>query len=95
MENEYPECEKMHKVSETSNQIGYFIDWLRGTKEIVFSKWYLNEDGDPEENDILLPEFPDMEKLLAEFFNIDLNKVEAERCVMLDEIRKANAQNRP
>jgi hypothetical protein len=34
-----------------------------------------------------------MEKTLAEYFDIDLKKLEEEKRAMLDECRKANAQH--
>jgi hypothetical protein len=98
MENKYPECEKFQAVREQANQIGEFIDFLRYEKKYTLAKWYKLEDEDDDEEEIeqkLMPEFPDMEKLLAEYFDIDLKKLEEEKRVMLEECRKANAQNHP
>lgn len=36
----YPECEKLKEVSEDSNKIGAFLDWLMYDKGIVLSKEY-------------------------------------------------------
>jgi hypothetical protein len=93
----YPEAEKYSAVREQANQIGNFIDFLRDEKKYTFAKWYnMQEDPDEEEtDDKLMPEFPNMEKLLMEFFEIDENKLEAERRAMLEECRQANAQKSP
>jgi len=69
----YPECEKMEKVEVESQAIGQFLD------SELFVKYYQYRD------DIWTP---GIEKVLAEYFKIDLNKVEAEKRAMLDAIRK-------
>jgi hypothetical protein len=68
----YPECEKLQKVAEKSNECGHFFDWL-------IHKGYANNKSRKR-----------MEELLAEYFEIDLTKVEKERQAMLDDIRKGN-----
>jgi hypothetical protein len=92
----YPECQKFQAVREQANQIGNFIDFLRDQKKITFAKWYTFNSENPfkpeETEDKLMPEFPDMEKLLAEYFNIDLNKLEKEKVAMLEDIRRKNNQ---
>ena len=82
---EYPECEKMRKVKDQSQVIGEFLDWLHGEKNILFAE----QRGEPP-FDRILPVLFNTEELLAEFFNIDLKKVEQEKRAMLDEIRKKN-----
>ena len=71
----YPECEKFQAVRETANQIGQFIDFLRENKKYTLAKWYNMADPEEETDDKLMPEFPDMERLLMEFFGIDENKL--------------------
>ena len=102
-EVKYPEHEKLQKVVDKSQAIGEFIDWLRGEKKIVFCKYvqepvpdddengYYNEDLDDVVKDMLLPTSLPIEETLAEYFGIDLNKLEAEKRQMIDECRKANA----
>lgn len=85
----YPEHEKLQAVQKKSQAIGEFIEWLRNTKQITFARWYKAE-LDEEETDKLMPEYPSTNKLLAEYFNIDLQKLEQEKRAMLDELREKN-----
>jgi hypothetical protein len=79
-----PTLDKMLKVKDKSQAIGEFLDWLNCRDP----KLYLCElDEDAEE---YYPSFPSIEKLLAEFFEIDLNEAEKERCQILDAIRIQN-----
>lgn len=94
----FPECNKFASVREQANQIGNFIDFLRDQKKYTFAKWYSmqeEEDDDEKVDDRLMPEFPDMERLLMEFFGIDEKKLEAERRAMLEAMRTLNAQKSP
>lgn len=86
---EYSECEKIGKVKDQSQAIGEFIDWLQSEKGIVFARYHI-EGKDPIVDYLkkLIPVHLSMEKTLAEFFDIDLNKVEEERRAMLDDLRK-------
>ena len=107
-ENAYPECEKMRAVSEVSNQIGWFLDWLEANGIMLarrsneFECWcfgVLDEDGDECERcdgtgtvtsgsrTHLVGYHEGFEHLLARYFEIDLDKVEAERRAMLDAMR--------
>ena len=77
----YPECEKMKKVHTESEAIGSFLDWL-SEKGV----WLACQ----EDEDIEKP-FPyQTEELLAEFFDIDLKKVEREKRHMLEGCRINN-----
>ena len=80
----YPEHEKLAKVSDKSQVIGEFCDWL-SEQGIMFSRY---------DDDYLGGNFPltvsmDIQRRLAEFFDIDRKKLEAEKRQMLDEIRSA------
>jgi len=70
-----PECEKLFAVSEKSNSIGTFLDWLKYSKKVTFAEWALGEDR----QDALFR----IEPLLAEYFNIDLDVVDKERSAFL------------
>lgn len=74
----YPECEKMKDVQEDSQKIGEFLDWLLNKRGLVICKWEKSGYFEYRRN---------IEELLAEYFGIDLNKVEKEKRQMLDEIR--------
>lgn len=78
-ETEYPECEKMAAVNDQSQKIGEFIEWLRSEKDLEICEW---NGGD------YFPARFSTEKLLSEFFNIDLDTVEEEKYQMLDELRR-------
>lgn len=75
-----PECEKLAAVSKESQPIGVFLEWLQGERGIVLAEY----DDDEED---LVPVHIRIENLLAEFFEIDLNKVEEERRALLESIR--------
>jgi hypothetical protein len=81
--NTYPECERMQIVAPESRAIGEFIDWLNYEKHIILATRSDEEDT----GDIQMVHYS-MEKLLAEYYDIDLNKVEKERQQMLEEIRQ-------
>ena len=92
-----PECEKMAKVAPVSQEIGRFLDWMQQEKEFLFTRYHVHseqcedEDGSYEcgfYKDALEIVHVQPEKLLAEFFQIDLDKVENERRALLDAIRK-------
>jgi hypothetical protein len=77
-----PELDKMEAVQEQSQTIGEFLEWLNG-KGISLCKL---GTADWEQN-FHFPIHDSTEKLLAEYFDIDLNKVEQEKQVLLAEWR--------
>ena len=76
-EPECPECDKLLSVKEDSQTIGFFLEWLesKGWSLIQWgnSPYILNETS--------------IEKILADYFGIDLNKVHAEQTAVLEYIR--------
>jgi hypothetical protein len=80
--SKYPECEKMVAVQDKSQAIGEFIEWLQHYKEYEICHIC------PEEGEYA-PIYFSTEELLAEFFEIDLKKVEKERRKMLKELGDA------
>jgi len=78
----YPECEKLKSISDDSQKIGRFLDWL--SEQGMELARYHDTDG----NDRLHPVSRTNEKLLADYFEIDLQKVEKERSAILASIRK-------
>ena len=82
-----PECNKLLKVKNESQAIGSFLDWLKGERELVLCKY----DGEDDElNPTYLPDYTTIEHLLAEYFKINLNKVEQERGEILVSLRRKN-----
>jgi hypothetical protein len=101
---EYPEHEKLKAVQEKSQAIGSFLEWLTGTKKYVTAKYVKvwndeiidSEEDVSEENrediyDQLIPESLHINNILAEYYEIDLKKLEQEKCAMLEELRKLNS----
>lgn len=81
MPTNYPECEKLAKVAKQSQVLGEFLNWLKGFKEFELAKWNLHGE------DRLVPMHDSTESLLAEFFGIDMDKVEKERQQIIDGLR--------
>lgn len=77
-----PELDKMLKNKDQSQTIGEFLDWLQNEKEIVLCKW----DNKISEHHPF-PFYTSIEKLLAEYFGIDLDKCEKERRAILANLR--------
>jgi hypothetical protein len=101
----YPECEKLRAAAAESQKIGQFLDWLFGEKECVLAKWVNHEHDDEcydngrrraptcgleDNNDNLVVQRMGTEKLLAEYFGINMDVVEQERRAILEELRRAN-----
>jgi len=80
----YSEHEKLHKVKDQSLAIGQFLEWLNQDKSYVICEWDENGYG-------YQPVRSRIESLLAEYFNIDLNKIEKEKREMLKKIREQNS----
>lgn len=86
----------MKAVQTQSQAIGEFLEWLGDEKDICMAQRHQHTDGcldeDLEvgcgyEDDELIYVHIGIEKLLAEYFSIDLDKVEQEKRAMLEEIR--------
>jgi hypothetical protein len=81
-ESKYPEHEKLAKVKDKSQIIGAFLD--NGLPDgVVFAEWNRHRD-------VLYPVRCDIQQWLADYFDIDRDKLEAEKQQMLDEIRAVN-----
>ena len=78
----YPESDKLVKIQKFSQKIGEFMEWLEG-QGIHLAKY--DESGHH-----LWPEPLNIQNRLADFFDIDLEKLEAEKRHMLDELRRLN-----
>ena len=75
-----PELDKMLKVKEQSQICGEFLEFLK-------SKYDMFDRKVPREDNIYLrgtSDYINNEKLLAEFFEIDLNKAEEEKRALLE-----------
>lgn len=79
----YPEHEKLQAISDMSQAIGEFLVSLEE------KGWRLCEIP-PEYEHTYVPVYYVKEKLLAEYFDIDLDKIENEKRAMLKVMRGAS-----
>lgn len=83
---ECPECDKMIAVKDKSQVIGGFLEWLQGERGLFICALTEQESGWGE----FMREYTSTEQLLAEFFEIDLGKVEQEKRATLEFMREQN-----
>jgi len=82
----YPEHEKMSQITDRSHTISEFLEWLESRRIL------LCEAADERSWDsTYIPIVLNVEQLLAEYFEIDLDKINNEKDEMLKEVRKINA----
>ena len=72
------ECEKLSATTSQSEPIGEFLEWLDWERGLTICE--LGDEG-------YVPSHISINDLLAEYFKIDLNKVEQERQALLEWIR--------
>lgn len=82
--SEYPEHEKLHRVAEDSQMIGEFLDVGLPEQGIILAE-AVKFQGFSEKQ--LVPTRKSIQQILAAYFDIDLDKIEAEKRAMLDDIR--------
>ena len=80
-----PELDKIREIRDKSQSIGEFLDWLLGEKGYHIAEYKKFDEFDEEQ---LVTIYLDREKILAEFYGIDLNKAEEERVKVLNSIRQ-------
>jgi hypothetical protein len=69
-----PELDRQSQaIEDGAHKIAEFLDWLESEGYVI------HEDHD---------RYADPKKLLADFFGIDLNKIETEKLALLDYIRE-------
>jgi len=71
-----PECEKLSAVREKSQPLGEFLDWLERERGLTLAEF-------EEHAEHYFPARIGTERLLAEYFNIDLGAAERERSALL------------
>lgn len=79
----YPEHEKLEKIVEFSQTCGEFLEWLNSEKGVMLAVYSNARQGD----DQLYRYDTSISDLLAEFFEIDQDKLEAEKLAMLAQMR--------
>lgn len=98
-----PECERLSEVANESNRIGDFLDYFLNKKglhlaryeEVRADVWNEEERERVTIDEMLVPASEyrgesGISRLLAEYYGIDLDKVEQERKALLDWIREQN-----
>lgn len=87
-----PELDKLKKVQHESQAIGEFLDWLMNEKHIQLAEYGKGELRD----DILYPMMHGshglIEELLAEFYGLDLDKMDKEREAIYQDLVERNKQ---
>jgi len=85
-----PELDRQRDIihSGKAGTIQEFIDWLRDEKKYVLAEWSeASKQPMSGQDQELFPVFVQPEQLMADFFKIDLNKIEAERRAILEALR--------
>lgn len=90
---QYPEHEKLHTIAEKSHACGAFLTWLLERYRLGSFHEHSEACDEPGyrcdmNTDSLYPEHVNVQKLLAEFFEIDEDKLEKEKLAMLEELRE-------
>lgn len=75
-----PTLDKMLQIQEQSQLCGEFLEWLQ-RKYSMFDRRVSREN--PFVNVMGIGDYINTEKLLAEFFDIDLNEIEIEKQMLL------------
>jgi hypothetical protein len=98
---ECPECDKAIAVKEDSQKIGEFLEWLQLEKQMPLCKYgcddtcssILDMTGNIDcdcNKTTLIRAHTGIEELLAEYFDVDLQKVEREKRRLLAKVKVLN-----
>lgn len=85
-QSRYPEHDKLKAIQEESQTIGEFLDTC-GYQLCEYHQGYLEDDDGASR---FMPVRGTVQDILAHYFCIDQNKIDAEKRQMLDEMRTAN-----
>lgn len=88
-ESLYPEHDKMAAIKELSQAVYDFIEWLP-SQDCMIGQMVQYEDRD---EPVFVPYYGSIKELIAKHFGIDLDKIEQEKRVMLDALRKDHGIN--
>jgi hypothetical protein len=83
----YPEHARQALIVDKSQAIGEFIEWLTSEHGYVIAEWGTGEPGDDRSEHRLWPVNRGIQSWLAQYFQIDPAKIEAEKRAMLDAMR--------
>lgn len=88
MDNKYPEHEKLQGVKDQSQFLGSFLEWASG-KGYFLAERVPDEDY-PEDREVCVRVRKSINQLLAEYHDIDLGKLDAEKRKMLEAYRESS-----
>lgn len=77
-----PECDKLKIIQPDSQKIGAFLEWLSDQGLQICRLEDMSVD------DMWIPDYVNIQKRLEKYFEIDMNKVEAEKRAILESIQK-------
>ncbi len=83
--SDYPEHDKLKEIQPESQIIGAFLDNCGYTLCDFDIEPFLTEHGE------YVPVCGSIQEILAHYFSIDLDRIEAEKRAILDEMKAANA----
>lgn len=83
--HQYPEHHKLGAISDKSQAIYDFLEWVRGEHGLLLASYATSSS--PLEQGRLFPSQHSVRRLLAEFFEIDEEKIEQEKRAMLEGLR--------
>lgn len=75
---EYPEHERMMAIKPEADRIAEFLEWVEYHDELTMAVW--DDEGE-------LRDGPGIETILADYFSIDLKKIQAEKDEMIRRLR--------
>ncbi|KKN64887.1 hypothetical protein LCGC14_0487210 [marine sediment metagenome] len=89
-QSKHPECEKIQANRDESQKLGAFLEWLQNDQQVTLCICDENIAEEYDE-DRYMPIRTGIEKLLAKYFEVDLDKAELERQAMLAGLRQNNS----
>ena len=81
----YPEHDKLKALAGLNEVVGSFLEWLDAHGLIIC------ERTNYQVNDLYMPTRKSFEALIAEFFEIDMKALEAEKREMLAQLRASHS----
>jgi len=86
-----PQLDRIHAVKEQSQTIGRFLEWL-GERDTPLELCQLSEGRGRNDDPLYAPVGIPIETLLAEYFDVDLQKADDERRSLLEWQAKKNKE---
>ncbi len=97
--SKYPISERVLEIHEESQKLGFLLDWLMGQYTLCKPHRHSEECELDRGTGVRIcgykqgefaPQFVSIEKLLADYFGIDLKGYEKEKQEMLQDLQRAN-----